>query len=244
MIVPPTPRAQSSATVKARRRTRSTSSSDSDRTPSMCRAIASRSSSNPPSASHPARGKSPSARDRITAPDSASRKTPSGPTNLRAFHSTGLWLAVITIAPPAPWCSTASCAVGVGINPQSITPHPTDCSPARAAARNIGPDVRASRASNTLSWPDCSAITPMAAAKRLTTSGVRSLPTMPRTPEMPTIRVSLTLFSTSRSVGVGNLKGNGTRGQRQVSQAADGPGHPPPQAPRGRLGLVAVPGAL
>jgi len=56
----------------------------------------------------------------------------------------GLWLAVIAIPPPARWCSTASCTVGVGTRPMSITSQPTDVSPAVTAAANIGPEVRAS----------------------------------------------------------------------------------------------------
>ena len=38
---------------------------------------------------------------RTAAPDSASRKTPSGPTSLSAFHSIGLWLAVRISPAPA-----------------------------------------------------------------------------------------------------------------------------------------------
>ena len=51
------------------------------------------------------------------APASPSRKIPSGPTNLSAFHSIGLWLAVRISPAPAWWCSTASCTVGVGTMP-------------------------------------------------------------------------------------------------------------------------------
>src|SRR5206468_11450 len=69
---------------------------------------------------------------------------PSDPTNFRAFHSMGLWLAVIAIPPPAWWCSTASCTVGVGTRPTSITSQPTEVSPPVTAAANAGPDVRAS----------------------------------------------------------------------------------------------------
>jgi len=69
--------------------------------------------------------------------------------NLSAFHSAGLWLAVITRPPAAPWCSTANCAVGVGTRPHSTTVTPTDCKPARAAASSMGPESRASRASTT-----------------------------------------------------------------------------------------------
>ena len=53
-----------------------------------------------PIPSQPIRGGPSSARARTRAPASASRKIPSGPTNLSAFHSIGLWLAVIA-SPPA-----------------------------------------------------------------------------------------------------------------------------------------------
>jgi len=72
-----------------------------------------------------------------------------------------------------------------------MTAHPTDSKPAAAAAANIGPDVRESRASTTFLPPDCNTKIPIADAKRLTSSGVRSLPTMPRTPETLTMRVSV-----------------------------------------------------
>src|SRR5882672_1020616 len=121
----------------------------------------------------------------------------SGPTNLSAFHSMGLWLAVRMMPPAARWCSTASCTVGVATKPTSITWHPTDCSPAVAAPANIGPDVRASRPTTidgrTARRPDglpSFAQVPNAAAHRATTSGVRSVPTRPRTPDTLTIRVS------------------------------------------------------
>ncbi len=39
---------------------------------------------------------------RISAPCAALRKRPSGPMNLSAFHSIGLWLAVMPM-PPAAW---------------------------------------------------------------------------------------------------------------------------------------------
>ena len=69
--------------------------------------------------------------------------------NLSAFHSIGLWLAVIAIPPPAAWCSTASWIVGVGASPTVTTSHPTDPRPAVTARSNAGPDVRASRPTTT-----------------------------------------------------------------------------------------------
>ena len=78
----------------------------------------------------------------------------------------------------------------MGTNPQSITPHPTDCSPARAAAANMGPDARASRASTTLALPDSRASMPKPEENRLTSSGVSPAPMIPRTPETLMIKLS------------------------------------------------------
>src|SRR5579859_2546920 len=73
---------------------------------------------------------------------------------------------------------------------------PTDWSPATAAACSMGPDVRASRPTTTrtrfpfpVSRFPFFAQVPNAAAYRATFSGVRSVPTMPRIPETPTISV-------------------------------------------------------
>src|SRR5436190_23076625 len=149
---------------------------------------------------------------------------PSGPTNLRAFHSMGLWLAVSTIPPAARWCSTASWTVGVGTRPTSITPHPTDIKPAVAARANMGPDVRASRPRTTDgplprlptpdSWLLSLAHAPNAAAQRATISGVRSVPTSPRTPDTLTIRVSdmaVNLTSQSGATGFHHPRGEAER---------------------------------
>src|ERR1700704_4134509 len=72
-----------------------------------------------------------------------------------------------------------------------MTSQPTDCRPAVAALANIGPEVRASlpRTTRDLPFPALAHI-PNAAAHRATTSGVRSDPTRPRTPDTLTIRVS------------------------------------------------------
>src|SRR5690349_10933446 len=146
-----------------------------------------------------ARGsESPAARSRTRAPSTVSRKMPSAPTNLSAFHSIGLWLAVRMIPPRARWCSTASWMVGVVVSPMSTISTPTDCSPATAAAWSMGPDVRASRPTTTrirrerLPVPASRPLiahTPNAAAYRATFSGVRSVPTIPRIPDTPTISV-------------------------------------------------------
>src|SRR6188474_3009644 len=73
--------------------------------------------------------------------------------------------------------------------PRSITLQPTDRKPAVAAWANIAPLVRASRPSTTEAWPAPRAHAPSAAACRATSSGVRSLPTIPRMPETEIIRV-------------------------------------------------------
>src|SRR2546427_7023807 len=80
-----------------------------------------------------------------------------------------------------------------------MTSHPTDTRPEVAAAANMGPDVLASRPSTIRAalpfprppspFPICAHV-PNAAAQRATTSGVRSVPTRPRTPDTLTIRVS------------------------------------------------------
>ena len=151
ITTPPAPRTVSSATRKRRRRMLRTSTALSRSTAARWRAVAASSGAISPSAPNPARSSRPSAASVTTcAPPSASRKMPSGPANLRAFHSIGLWLAVRTMPPAARWCSTASCAVGVVTSPRSITSQPTDMRPADAARANIGPDVRASRARTTL----------------------------------------------------------------------------------------------
>src|SRR5438093_11970155 len=101
---------------------------------------------------------------------------PSGPTNLSAFHSIGLWLAVRMMPPAARWCSTASCTVGVATKPTSITSQPTELRPAVAARANIGPDVLASRPRTTAAFFLLAARgsllqLPNAAAQRATLSG-------------------------------------------------------------------------
>ncbi len=87
---------------------------------------------------------------------------------------------------------TASCAVGVVVSPREMTSQPMDARPASAAWTNIGPDVRASRPSTMIGRPrfPSFAQTPNAAAQRAIISGVRSVPTTPRTPDTLIIRVS------------------------------------------------------
>src|SRR5512140_2668535 len=74
--------------------------------------------------------------------------------------------------------------------PTSITSTPTDRNPAVAAWVNIAPDVRASRPSTTHFPPRERTQAPSAAAWRATSSGVRSVPTWPRSPDTEIISVS------------------------------------------------------
>src|SRR2546423_5793384 len=79
-----------------------------------------------------------------------------------------------------------------------MTSQPTELRPATVACANMGPDVRASRPMTILTGRRADGPTgvpsfaqvPNAAAQRATISGVRSVPTRPRTPDTLTIRVS------------------------------------------------------
>src|ERR1044071_8581625 len=71
-----------------------------------------------------------------------------------------------------------------------MTSQPPERNPAVAAWANIAPLVRASRPRTMLRFPAARLQAPSAAACRATSSGVRSLPTMPRMPETEIIRVS------------------------------------------------------
>jgi len=79
----------------------------------------------------------------------------------------------------------------------SITSQPTDVSPAVTAAANIGPEVRASLPMTTdVPGPGPLRSSPHGAraearAHWVNHVGDRSFPTMPRTPETPTIKVSV-----------------------------------------------------
>src|ERR1044071_6976672 len=71
-----------------------------------------------------------------------------------------------------------------------MTSQPPERNPAVAAWANIAPLVRASRPRTMLRFPAARLQAPSAAACRATSSGVRSLPTMPRMPETEIIRGS------------------------------------------------------
>ena len=122
-----------------------------------------------------------SASARTAAPASPSRKIPSGPTNLSAFHSIGLWLAVrISPAPAMLLHRHLHRRRGHDTEVDDATTH---MRPAIAACANMGPLVRESRPSTTSGFPWLRAHEPSAAAWRVTSSGVRSVPTCPRIPE-------------------------------------------------------------
>src|SRR5690349_8630614 len=95
--------------------------------------------------------------------------------------------------------------------PTSITSTPTDIRPAVAARVNIAPLVRASRPRTTSGLPLDLAQAPRAAAWRATSSGVRSLPTIPRIPETLIMRVSDMPAKLAGTVPYGRT-GNGKRG--------------------------------
>src|SRR5512139_1807581 len=153
---------------------------------------------------------------RSSRPRAAPRKSPSLPTNLRAFHSGGLWLAVMAMPPCAPSCRTRTCTVGVGTTPRSLTRQPLEARPATTACRTISPEVRGSRPMTTRPPPTQ---VPKAWAKRATSSGVRESPTTPRTPEMLIFSVGMARIASSdpqalaRPVGE-LLRSRGVRGLR------------------------------
>jgi hypothetical protein len=101
MMPLPAPWQQSSATRKRRARIPATSSHGSASSWRTCRSTAPSSVTTSPSWSHVARGMPASSSARMSAPSCAERNRPLGPMNLRAFHSMGLWLAVIAKPPAA-----------------------------------------------------------------------------------------------------------------------------------------------
>jgi hypothetical protein len=210
-IRPPAPCTQSSATRKRRARSAGRSRKGRARIASRCRSMAASSSVTPPSASQWARGSSSPVRKAWKrAMRSASRKVPSAPANLKAFHGAGLWLAVTPSAPAAPWWRTARRRVGVGTMPRRTTCTPTDWSPAVAAASNMAPLVRESRPRSTVTSPPPASRrrkAPNPPASVAMSSGVRTSPTMPRKPETLTMRPE------------GKRRGMGCRGRRSVGRS-------------------------
>src|SRR5215217_6497312 len=109
------------------------------------------------------------------------RKSPEEFMNFSAFHSAGLWLAVIAMPPRAPRPRTSNCTVGTGHTSRSKTLHPDDRSPATTACRTISPDVRVSRPMTIVPGPTN---VPNACVNLVSRVGVRDSPTTPLTPEM------------------------------------------------------------
>ena len=73
---------------------------------------------------------------------------------MSAFHSSGLWLAVITMAPQvSARVAQRNCRVGVGVMPASMGRQPTAINPAQTASETMGPEVRVSRPIRTLPGP-------------------------------------------------------------------------------------------
>src|SRR6185503_7951413 len=118
----------------------------------------------------------------------ASRNRPVEPMNFSAFHSGGLWLAVMAMPPCARRCRTWSCTVGTGHTPISITRLPVDKTPATTACLTISPEVRGSRPMTIVPDPVC---VPNACAKRVRSFGVSDCPTTPRTPEILIFNVGI-----------------------------------------------------
>src|SRR5215207_4051863 len=106
----------------------------------------------------------------ISRPCPAPRKSPSGPTNLSAFHSAGLWLAVMAMPPCAPCRRTINWTVGTGQTPTSRTPHPLESRPATTDCLTISPEVRVSRPMTMVPEPT---YVPNACAKRTSSWGVK-----------------------------------------------------------------------
>ena len=82
----------------------------------------------------------------------------------------------------APRSSASSATAGVGNTPASTAFPPADATPRPNASSSSGPDPRVSRPTKTRPRPDQSA---EARPSRSTSSGVRSSPTIPRTPSVP-----------------------------------------------------------
>ena len=84
-------------------------------------------------------------------PSRADKNSPFSLSNFKAFHSAGLWLAVIIIPPSAYVPVTASSTVGVVAIPRSITFIPRLRKVVVTRLFTIIPDLRASRPTTTLS---------------------------------------------------------------------------------------------
>ena len=194
----PTELTASTTAVKPALRTDSTSTASSASTEAICSSVKSWSSTCPrPSAG--AKSKSPlSANSSISFPSAADRNSPSEFSSLRAFHSRGLWLAVMMMPPSVPAKRTASSVVGVDASPHLTTSTPQAASVPHTSCSTMGPLIRASRPTTTLNLPAfgdaCLRILSQYAYVNLTMStGVRlspqAPPTVPRMPEIDLMSV-------------------------------------------------------
>ena len=120
---------------------------------------------------------------------SGTMKRPSSSTNLRPFHSRGLWLEV-TMTPPTAWCCwTITWTVGVGTIPHVRTRQPQAFIASTAACSTHGPLTRESRPRMKRGFPGFSrsCVEQNARTYLVTTSLVSETPAIPRIPERVTI---------------------------------------------------------
>src|SRR3954452_17089222 len=103
---------------------------------------------------------------------------PSRSKNLTPLYSGGLWDAVMT----QPRSSVKSATAGVGSTPATTALPPTEAIPRASDCSSSGPDARVPRPMKIRPRPDHNVA---ARPRRSTSSGVRSLPTTPRTPSVP-----------------------------------------------------------
>src|SRR5438093_4977653 len=103
---------------------------------------------------------------------------PSRSKSFTPLYSGGLCDAVMT----HPRSSVKSATAGVGSTPATTALPPAEAIPRASACSSSGPDARVSRPTKIRPRPDQSVA---ARPRRSTSSGVRSLPTTPRTPSVP-----------------------------------------------------------
>ncbi len=150
-------------------------------------------------------------------PSSSLKTEPSREKGFSPFHSTGLWLAVISIPAAAFRCRTRNPQVGVATMPASITWQPTDSSPTCTASMSIWPVERPSRPTTTVPR---SARMPSACENLTTKFGSSPSPTIPLKPEMLRIRSgTISLFF----AGAGELPARADpsdRGRKECPRSA------------------------
>ena len=122
-------------------------------------------------------------------PSAAEMNSPFSLRNFKAFHSLGLWLAVMMMPAPAPAKVTAISTVGVVDNPRSMTSIPKAMRVLATKSRTMEPEIRASRPMMTLAGlPFCNNQVPKAAVHSTMSWGVKFCPgSPPMVPLMPEI---------------------------------------------------------